>query len=210
MSPKKQAKKAKALPKRKQPVKPKATNEPPLLVNARFFNNQARDRFREIKGYRVIQERGFNVPKLVGNPEFSQAIMARGWESLNNMIFEQGNKTVAAEFYANARFTRKKYVSYVRGKEIDYILEVINTLLDIHPPEECDVQRKKDECKHWSEEQWDELILKLCVEGAKWQGGARTLLMSEFKSVPKAWESFVVQTLERTSFSFEIPLCEST
>jgi len=127
----------------------------------------------------------------VGNPEFSQAIMARGWESLNNMIFEQANKTVAAEFYANARFTGKKYVSYVRGKE-------------------CDVQRKKDECKHWSEEQWDELILKLCVEGAKWQGGARTLLMSEFKSVPKAWESFVVQTLERTSFSFEIPLCEST
>jgi len=55
------------------------------------------------------------------------------------MIFEQANKTLALEFYANARFMGMNYVSYVWGKEIDYSPEKINNLLQIIPPEECDV-----------------------------------------------------------------------
>jgi len=46
----------------------------------------------------------------------------------------------------------------------------------------------------------------LCVEGAQWQGSRRMLLKSDFKPVAKAWASFVVQTLEGTSCSYEIPL----
>jgi len=45
----------------------------------------------------------------------------------------------------------------------------------------------------------------LCREGAKWQG-AQMLLKSDFKPVPKALTSFVVQTLEGTSCSAKIPL----
>jgi len=55
------------------------------------------------------------------------------------MIFEQANKTLPLEFYANARFMGKKYVSYVRGEEIDYSPERINDLLESIPPDECDV-----------------------------------------------------------------------
>jgi hypothetical protein len=97
-------------------------------------------------------------------------------------------------------------MSYRRGKKIDYSPEAINSLLDIHPPEQCYVQRWIDECKDWNDEVWEEPMLQLCVEGAKLQGGSRMLLRSDFKPVPKAWASFVVQILEGTSCTAEIPL----
>ena len=122
------------------------------------------------------------------------------------MIFENANKTLALEFYANTRFIGKKYVSYARGKEINYSLERINNLLQIIPPEECDVQRRPTECKNWNDANWDELKAQLCVDGAKWRGGSHMLLRADFKPVAKAWASFVVQTLEGTSCTSEIPL----
>jgi len=121
------------------------------------------------------------------------------------MIIEQAKKTLALEFYANARFMGKKYVSYVRGNEIDYSPERINALLEIVPPEHCDVQRRLAECKNWNDEAWEELKLQQCVEGVKWQGGSHMLLRSDFKPYPKAWASFVVQTLEGTTCTSEIP-----
>jgi hypothetical protein len=59
------------------------------------------------------------------------------------MIFEQANKMVGIELYSNARFMGRKYVSYVRRKEIDYSPGNINSLLEIVPPEECDVKRRR-------------------------------------------------------------------
>ncbi|KEH26646.1 hypothetical protein MTR_6g065960 [Medicago truncatula] len=150
------SKKAKTVPKRKQPVKPSPNTEPPPSVHLRFYNNAARDRFKDIRGYRVTPERGG--------------------------------------------------VSFVRGKEIDYSPERINSLLEIVPPEECEVKRRMEECKDWSDERWEELLLQICVEGAKWQGGSHMLLRADFKPHAKAWASFVVQTLEGTSCTSEIPL----
>jgi len=105
---------------RKPPAKPQTMPEPPPSLSARFLNTQACDRFKEIKTYRVIQERAFNLPKLIGNPKINQIIQLRGWETLNDMIIEQANKTVTLEFYANAQFSGKMYESYMRGKTIDY------------------------------------------------------------------------------------------
>jgi len=109
------------------------------------------------------------------------------------------------EFYVNAWFSRRRYESYVRGKDIDFSPQAINDLLNIVPPEQCDVQRRRDTCRGWNEEQWDEVKSLLCVEGAQWQGSKRMLLKSDFKPVAKAWTSFVVQTLEGTSCTSEIP-----
>ncbi|AES99359.1 hypothetical protein MTR_5g079810 [Medicago truncatula] len=122
------------------------------------------------------------------------------------MIFEQAKKTLGIEFYANARFMGQRYVSFVRGKEIDYSPERINALLEIVPPEECGVKRMMEECKDWSDERWEELLLQLCVEGAQWRGGSHMLLKADFKPYAKAWASFVVQTLEGTSCTSELPL----
>jgi hypothetical protein len=50
------------------------------------------------------------------------------------------------------------------------------------------------------------LLLQICVEGAKWHGGSHMLLRDDFNPYAKAWASFVVQTLEGTSCTSEIPL----
>jgi len=122
------------------------------------------------------------------------------------MVFKEANKILALEFYANARFSGQRYGTYVRGKDIDFSPQAINDMLKIVPPEQCDVQRRRDTCGGWNEEQWKEVKSLLCVEGAQWQGSKRMLLKADFKPAAKAWASFVVQTLEGTSCSSEIPL----
>jgi len=87
----------------------------------------------------VIQEKIFDVPKLVRNPEFEATIRTLGWDFLNGMVFDQANKTLTLEFYATTRFSGKKYESYARGKVIDYSSEAINRLLELTPHEQCDV-----------------------------------------------------------------------
>jgi len=104
-----QSKKAKTTAKRKQPVKPTAPLAQPPSINYRFHDTPTRDRFKEIKSFRVIQEKGFLLHKLLGNPEFEQVLTARGWHGLNDMVFQEANKTMALEFYANARFSGKRY-----------------------------------------------------------------------------------------------------
>jgi len=47
------------------------------------------------------------------------------------------------------------------------------------------------------EEQWDELLNIMCKEGSRWRN-TKMLAKADFKPVPKAWASFVIQTLERT------------
>ena len=82
-----QSKKAKTIAKRKQPVKPIAPPAQPPSINYRFHDTPARDRFKEIRSFRVIQERGFLLHKLLGNPEFEKVLTARGWHGLNDMVF---------------------------------------------------------------------------------------------------------------------------
>jgi len=98
----------------------------------------------------------------------------------------------------------------VCGKDIDFSPKRINDLLKIVPPEKCDVKKRRDTCGGWDEEAWEGLKMQLCVEGAQWQGRKQMLLKSDFKPVPKAWASFVVQTLEGTSCTSEIPLLRAT
>jgi hypothetical protein len=129
----------------------------------------------------------------------------REWVELNNMVPEENNKSVVMEFYSNARFSERKYQDYVRGKTIDFSPDAINNLLGLTAPEECAVKRLEREAKNWSASQWDELIAQMCRPWATWKN-ARMLTYTEFLPIPKAWASFVIQTLESTSCSSEIPL----
>jgi len=83
----------------------------------------------------------------LANPEFEHALTVRGWHRLNDMVFEQANKSLALEFYANARFSRRRYETYVCGQDIDFSPERINDLLKIVPPEQCDLKRRRDTYK---------------------------------------------------------------
>ena len=150
-------------------------------------------------------ERKFDVTKLTKYPMFDTMIRQRGWEELNNMVHELNNKYVIMEFFTNAPFSRVKYQAYVRGRTVDFSPAAINGLLGLTPSEECEVQRLRGEGGGMEDEQWDELIAKMCRPGATWKM-AQMLTYADFLPIPKAWASFVIQTLESTSCNSEIPL----
>jgi len=77
--------------------------------------------------------------------------------------------------------------------------------LGLTAPEECEVRRLERERKDMAEHDWDKLIAKMCRPGATWKS-ARMLTYAEFLPIPKVWAFFVIQTLESTSCSSEIPL----
>jgi len=67
------------------------------------------------------------------------------------------------------------------------------------------VQKLKKELNDMIQSEWDALIAKLCRPGATWKS-ARMLTYADFLPIPKAWASFVIQTLESTLRTSEIPL----
>jgi len=152
-----------------------------------------------------VGERKFDVIKLTKYPFFDTMIRQRGWEALNNMVHYLNNKSVIMEFFANARYSPVKYQAYVREKTIDFSPAAINELLGLTPPDECEVQKLRRESAGMEDDQWDELISKMCRPGATWKR-ARMLTYADFLPFPKAWASFVIQTLESTSCNSEIPL----
>ena len=177
---------------------------PPTNVE-RFISEEAKERFEVLRSFEVVGERKFDVTRLTKYPIFDTMIRERGWEELNGMVRDTNNKSVIMEFFANARFSEVRYKAYIRGKTIDYSPDAINRLLGLTAPEECEVQRLERERKDMAEQDWDDLIAKMCRPEATWKS-ARMLTYAEFLPIPKAWASFVIQTLESTSCSSEIPL----
>jgi len=152
-----------------------------------------------------VGERRFDAVELTKYPIFETMIRERGWEKLNNMVQDSNNKSVILEFYVNASFSDTMYKAYIRGKTADYSSDAINQLLGLTPPEECEVEKLKREVKNMIGSEWDSLIARMCRPGVTWKS-ARMLTYSKFLPIPKAWVSFVIQTLESTSCTSEIPL----
>ena len=65
----------------------------------------------------------------------------RGWTKLNSMI-QHLNRSIAIELFANIFQTKKDtnpYVSFVRGKQVRFSPDTINTLLETPTPLECGI-----------------------------------------------------------------------
>jgi len=147
----------------------------------------------------------FDLVNLVRYPGFDNMIRERAWELFNSMVHEKNNKTLTLEFYTNSWYSTIKYHAYCRGKTVEFCPAAINQLLGLTTLEECEVQRRRREIKDMSEEDWEELLNTLCMEGMRWRK-TKMLNKADFKPIPKAWASFVVQTLESTSCTYEIPI----
>ncbi|GAU43417.1 hypothetical protein TSUD_398920, partial [Trifolium subterraneum] len=85
--------------------------------------------------------RGFDTEKLTQYPMILEELRRRKWLKLNDLV-QDSYATIALEFYANA-YRRNDYVSYVRGKRIDYSVDAINALLKLEAPEECGVEKRR-------------------------------------------------------------------
>ena len=158
-----------------------------------------------MKSFEVIGERKFEFTKLVKYPFFEAELRRRGWTKLNEMIDEANNKTVIVEFFANARVSDTPFQSFVRGKYIDFSPDALNAWLNVQAPEECWVEKLRRERFAITEDTFDEIITTMCRPGSTWKK-SRMLTYAEMLPVPKAWVSYVVQTLESASCTSEIPL----
>ena len=186
-------------------IKRKRTNPiPPTNVN-RFISEEARERFEKSWSFEVVGERRFDVVDLTKYPILETMIRERGWEELNNMVHDSNNKSVIMEFYTNACFSGTKYKAYIQGKTVDYSPDAINQLIGLTPPEECEVEKLQKEVHNMIGSEWDALIVQMCRPRAT-RKSARMLTYAHFLPIPKAWASFVIQTLESTSCTSDIPL----
>ncbi|MCI19193.1 hypothetical protein A2U01_0040349, partial [Trifolium medium] len=112
-------------------------------------------RFQQIVGVRFNGERGFKTEKLQEYPEILEELERRKWLKLNGLI-KKTNATIALDFYANA-YGRDDYVSYVRGKMIDYSAEAINSLLELEAPVQCGVAERRTDPVPSTEQWWEYL-----------------------------------------------------
>lgn len=142
---------------------------------------------------------------------FDTKIRQRGWGKLNNIAKEEVNRTITFEFFANAHDRGSSFVSYVRGKEIDYSATEINRLLGLTAPRICDIQERRKPLNVPDEEKWDSMLNELGRPGASWKRASAGSNPSRLNTVdlmpiPKAWASFLTCTLESTSSTSQLPV----
>jgi len=76
----------------------------------------------------------------------------------------------------------------------------MNQLLGLEKPQECALLRRREERAHMGAIEWEVILLDFCHEGAKLlmfgEGMlSRRLIKQDMKPVPRAWSSFIIQTL---------------
>lgn len=58
-------------------------------------------------------------------------------------MIQDTNKSIWLEFLSSVAYhPHNKFMSYVRGKNIDYIPYVISALLNLQPPRVCGIQNR--------------------------------------------------------------------
>jgi hypothetical protein len=188
------------------PPSPPPPIQPPYN---RFVSQEAEDRYNVIRKCVFTKERGFDFENLSCYPNFEQKIHEKQWEGIVGMVTPESNQSIALEFLANA-FVEGSTGRHamVRGKQVDYAPSDIARVLGLPRPEECEVMRKrKKQSGESTKEQWDALLAGLMGEGTGWKGhGGRPQRIDAVDLLPeyKAWASFILTTIERTSAKAEM------
>lgn len=81
----------------------------------------------------------FETKALHDHPGFIKEMGCKGWMKLNNLIKER-NIHVALEIYVNTHNRgTSQFVSFIRGKPIDYNSDIVNVLLGLRAQDECGI-----------------------------------------------------------------------
>ncbi|MCH86300.1 hypothetical protein A2U01_0007154, partial [Trifolium medium] len=111
----------------------------------RFENELKENHFKVVRNKKFVYERSFNFKSLRDYPQIKTIAQNCGWLRFNSMIGEY-NTTWVHEFYANALgYRNDEYVSYVRGKEVSYAPEVLETVFGFNHVEQCLVAARRDQ-----------------------------------------------------------------
>jgi hypothetical protein len=155
------------------------------------------------------KERGFDFAKLMRYLIFEQKIQEKGWEGIVGMVTPASNQSIALEFLANA-FVEGSTGRHamVRGKEVSYAPSDIARVLGLTRPAECGVMVRRQELGGArNANDWDVLLAGFMREGTGWKGrGGNPQRIDVVDLLPmyKAWASFILTTIERTSGKAEM------
>ncbi|KAI5407040.1 hypothetical protein KIW84_053339 [Lathyrus oleraceus] len=139
-----------------------------LLREALFLSKANAMKYLKLINYYIMRERAFTCEDLQGFREMVEMLQQRHWVSFNNLIRE-ANKNIGLEFYANATFIKvATYISYVRGKYVNYSVNAINSLFNLQPPHVCALKTYRNEQQVIKESMAQEMIEAFCRPGAEW------------------------------------------
>ncbi|MCI27866.1 hypothetical protein A2U01_0049066, partial [Trifolium medium] len=148
-----------------------------------------------------VQERSIDFPNITFLPRMQEIAKGYGWMDFNNMI---GNCNIfwVEEFYANALGRPDDdFTSYMRGVEISYAPDVIDTVFGFRPEDHCGVRQWRESAH--TEEEYTEMPQTLALPGRDWhytsRGACSRLQITDMMPVVKGWAKWLVRNFESCS-----------
>lgn len=202
-----------APPAKKKKLSPNAaTSESSRGVN-KFRTSFHETRYKELTSKKkIVKERAFF---LEGDQfvEIQEMIKRRGWNRLVSFP-KPVSELLVKEFFANAceeaeseeekdeeedddnQNEEKKFVSYVRGKQVSYDPKTLNELFGLEDFPHCDFAARD---KAGADTDYEDILRTLCIAGADWVSGKteklKKLRTVDLNSEAKGWATFVLRTL---------------
>lgn len=103
----------------------------PNFQNLKFLYEANAEKYLKLVDYHIVRYMEFTFEDLRGFEEVVEILQQWHWVSSNYLI-QETNKTTSLDFYANEDFSDVgTYISYVRGKYIDYSTSAINYILNL-------------------------------------------------------------------------------
>ncbi|MCI04404.1 hypothetical protein A2U01_0025451, partial [Trifolium medium] len=159
----------------------------------RFLDAAKKEHYSIIQRKGVVQERIIDFPSITYFPRMQQITEGYSWMDFKNMI-GVCNISWVEEFYANAYGCEDDdYTSYVRGVDISYAPNMIDTIFGFRPEEHCRVIQRRT-AGH-IEEEYAEMLHELALPSKDWRydshGRRSRLQATEMDLIAKAWANCI-------------------
>ncbi|CAJ2663002.1 unnamed protein product [Trifolium pratense] len=181
----------------------------------RFNNATAYRRYQQIGGKAFKPER-YLTEEVLAFPIIKEEFDRRNWYKFNSSL-NTGNRTVALEFLSNgwrvkaAQKRNPQRVVKVRGVNVDYSPEAINSIFGFEVPEVCVVQERRACRSDMSLAQREALKSQLSLPGSEWIKLSKNNLPSRFKTarlldISRIWAEFWINNVEPCGNNSEITI----
>ncbi|MED6225502.1 hypothetical protein PIB30_094363 [Stylosanthes scabra] len=146
-------------------------------------------------------------------PEIQEQIELRGWKRLAKPKLKV-SQSIIREFYANARINEDSdedqpyFQTFVRGKVVNFNMESIKAVLRLDEQLDSDTSFKRRMIP--ANQELENVIQDLCVQGSTWVLGARNnplyLRRRDLHPLARGWHEFIIHNILPTSNQSEVTM----
>lgn len=138
------------------------------FLNYKFPSEPNAEKYLKLVIYHLVKEMAFNCEDLGWYNDLVETLQQRQWVWFNNLI-QETNKFIGLQFYANVAYLdANSYISYVRGKYVDFSGHDINSLINLQPSEECTIRSMRRTISLIDEHLGQEMLNAFCRPGDEW------------------------------------------